>query len=184
MGTARFYGFVAESKNRLTEVRCADVDGRRCYTSRLHSKSACLLTPKLAAVHLTAADALRQYVRGLSLARHCHLLPCWPRTRPICSAARLEWHPTFPATLQAPDPRDRRLLFIGDSITAGFGVLCNDSDAPFTPETESAWHAYAAVASRALDSDAHVIAYSGKGNGVARGACSCGACAVPMKRAC
>ena len=66
-------------------------------------------------------------------------------------------------SMQPPLPRDRRLLFIGDSITAGYGVLCNDSAAPFTPDTESAYHTYAAVAARALNADAHVIAYSGKG---------------------
>ena len=68
-------------------------------------------------------------------------------------------------SMQPPEPRQRRLLFIGDSITAGYGVLCNDSDAPFAPETQSALHAYAAVAARALEADAHVIAYSGKGVG-------------------
>lgn len=72
-------------------------------------------------------------------------------------------HPLM--STQPPAPRERRLLFIGDSITAGYGVLCNDSSGPFAPETESAWHAYAAVATRALDADAHVIAYSGKGEG-------------------
>ncbi len=66
-------------------------------------------------------------------------------------------------SMQPPEPRQRRLLFIGDSITAGYGVLCNDSVGPFSPETESAFHAYAAVAARALEADAHVIAYSGKG---------------------
>ncbi len=68
-----------------------------------------------------------------------------------------------PSSTQPPQPRDRRLLFIGDSITAGYGVLCNDTAAPFAAETESAYHTYAAVAARALDADAHVIAFSGKG---------------------
>jgi hypothetical protein len=62
------------------------------------------------------------------------------------------------------------VLFIGDSITAGYGVLCNVSEAPFTAETESAYHTYAAVAARALDADAHVIAYSGKGVDAAQSA--------------
>ena len=75
---------------------------------------------------------------------------------------------TTPLARQPPEPRQRRLLFIGDSITAGYGVLCNDSARPFAPETESALHAYAAVAARALEADAHVIAYSGKGDASSR----------------
>lgn len=63
----------------------------------------------------------------------------------------------------APSPvRSRRLEFIGDSLTAGYGIEGADP-CDFSGDTESAYDAYAAVSARALDADAHVIAYSGKG---------------------
>ena len=65
--------------------------------------------------------------------------------------------------MQPPAAKERRLLVIGDSISAGFGVLCNSSDGTFTPATESAYHAYPGIAARALDADLQDIAYSGKG---------------------
>jgi hypothetical protein len=62
-----------------------------------------------------------------------------------------------------PTPaRDRRLAFVGDSLTAGYGI--EDADpCSFSGDTESSYAAYAAVAARELDADAHVIAFSGKG---------------------
>jgi lysophospholipase L1-like esterase len=60
-------------------------------------------------------------------------------------------------------PWQHRLEFIGDSITAGYGVLGADQSCNFSPETESAWMTYAAFAARELKSSAHFIAWSGKG---------------------
>ena len=64
---------------------------------------------------------------------------------------------------QPPEPRARKLLVIGDSISAGHGVLCNESDSGFSPAQESAYHAYAGMTARALGADIHLVAYSGKG---------------------
>lgn len=62
-----------------------------------------------------------------------------------------------------PTPaRDRRLLVIGDSLTAGYGIEGTDP-CDFSAATETSYDAYAAIAARALDADVHVIAYSGKG---------------------
>ncbi len=66
-------------------------------------------------------------------------------------------------TLVPTPVRSRRLEFIGDSLTAGYGVECASAEENFSGATESAYAAYAGVASRALEADAHVIAWSGKG---------------------
>lgn len=69
--------------------------------------------------------------------------------------------PTGGALVPTP-ARDRRLLVIGDSLTAGYGIEGADP-CDFAGATETSYDAYAAVAARALGADVHVIAYSGKG---------------------
>jgi lysophospholipase L1-like esterase len=64
---------------------------------------------------------------------------------------------------RTPSPRTRRLELIGDSISAGYGNQGADASCPFSPETESHYHAWGAVAARALDADLVTIAWSGKG---------------------
>ena len=59
--------------------------------------------------------------------------------------------------------RGRRIEFIGNSITCGYGVEGENASSPFTPETESATLSYAALIGRALSADYAMIAYSGKG---------------------
>ena len=67
-------------------------------------------------------------------------------------------------SLVAPNPaQDRRIEFIGNSITCGYGVEGENASSPFTPETESATLSYAALLGRALSADYMMIAYSGRG---------------------
>ncbi len=66
-------------------------------------------------------------------------------------------------TTIVPTPaKSRRLEFIGDSLTAGYGIEgvnpCN-----FSAETESSYETYAAIAARGLGAEAHIVAQSGKG---------------------
>jgi lysophospholipase L1-like esterase len=58
---------------------------------------------------------------------------------------------------------DRRIEFIGNSITCGYGVEGANASSPFTPETENAILSYAALVGRALNADYSMVAYSGKG---------------------
>ncbi len=58
---------------------------------------------------------------------------------------------------------DRRIEFIGNSITCGYGVEGASASSPFKPETENAALSYAALVGRALDADYAMVAYSGKG---------------------
>jgi hypothetical protein len=57
----------------------------------------------------------------------------------------------------------RRIEFIGNSITCGYGVLSDSSNCHFSPQTEDAGMSYAAILSRRLHADYHLVAYSGKG---------------------
>ena len=56
-----------------------------------------------------------------------------------------------------------RILFIGDSITAGFGTIGADETCPYSIETSSARDAYALMAAEELGAEAHLVAISGRG---------------------
>jgi lysophospholipase L1-like esterase len=65
--------------------------------------------------------------------------------------------------IETPRPWQRRIEFIGDSYTCGYGVEGPDATCAFSGDTESAYATYAAIAARQLEAEAHLIAYSGKG---------------------
>lgn len=65
--------------------------------------------------------------------------------------------------LTPPAPPGRRLLFLGDSITAGYGVEGESEACSYSVETSNPLKAYAALAAKALGADAHIIAWSGIG---------------------
>ncbi|NLN82564.1 MAG: hypothetical protein GX136_08485 [Clostridiales bacterium] len=59
--------------------------------------------------------------------------------------------------------RIRTIEFIGDSITAGFGINCKTEDGPFCPKEQDGWRSYAALTARQLNARFFVIAHSGWG---------------------
>lgn len=58
--------------------------------------------------------------------------------------------------------KKRRLEFVGDSITCGFGNEGADQNEPFRPETENAYLSYAGIAARAVNADVTILAWSGR----------------------
>ncbi len=68
------------------------------------------------------------------------------------------------ARLLRPEPRPRRRIeFIGNSITCGYGVLSDSSGCHFSPQTEDAGMSYAGQVARDLNADYSLISFSGKG---------------------
>jgi hypothetical protein len=66
--------------------------------------------------------------------------------------------------LVKPDKRpDRRIEFIGNSITSAYGIEGDSVTCHFSPETENANMSYAAITSRALNADYSLVSYSGRG---------------------
>jgi hypothetical protein len=57
----------------------------------------------------------------------------------------------------------RKIEFIGNSITCGFGTEVTDPKALFSPATENSYHSYASIVSRYFDADYHLTAHSGMG---------------------
>lgn len=67
---------------------------------------------------------------------------------------------------QPPRPsqrQNRRLEFIGDSITCGYGNEGSFMEEAFTTASQNPWQAYAAITARALKAEYHIIAWSGIG---------------------
>lgn len=61
------------------------------------------------------------------------------------------------------DSKERKIMFIGDSITCGFGVLTNQVDLEYDSKYDNAYLSYASICARVLDADFHIIACSGYG---------------------
>lgn len=57
----------------------------------------------------------------------------------------------------------RRILFLGDSITAGYGLRGHTKDCVYTASSNAPQKAYAALTAGAFDAQAHLIAISGRG---------------------
>ncbi len=63
-----------------------------------------------------------------------------------------------------PTPeKQRKIEFIGDSITCGYGVDAADQHEDFSTTTENGEKTYAAIAAKALNADYHIISWSGIG---------------------
>ncbi len=65
--------------------------------------------------------------------------------------------------VETPWPYDLHIEFIGDSLTAGYGIECASGDEDFSAQTQSAYTSYAMVAARSLGASANLVAFSGKG---------------------
>lgn len=62
-----------------------------------------------------------------------------------------------------PDHKRRKIAFIGNSITCGYGVESANKTDAFLPETENAYKSYAGILSRIFDADYQITAHSGLG---------------------
>ena len=57
----------------------------------------------------------------------------------------------------------RKIEFIGNSITCGYGTEGKSRDERWTPSTENNYQSYAAIIARAFHADYHIVAHSGQG---------------------
>lgn len=57
----------------------------------------------------------------------------------------------------------RKIEFIGNSITCGYGTEGKSKNERWSPVTENNWQSYAPIMSRAFKADYHIVAHSGMG---------------------
>ena len=65
--------------------------------------------------------------------------------------------------LPLPEMQKRKIEFIGDSISVGFGVEGPGIKCPSEREFKNNWKSHAAITARAFDAQYHIIAISGRG---------------------
>ncbi len=65
--------------------------------------------------------------------------------------------------LAAPAPLERKIEFIGDSITCAYGNEGTSQYQTFTAKNENSYLSYAAITARSLNASANIIAWSGIG---------------------
>lgn len=93
-----------------------------------------------------------------------HVIQVYRRTEASLGNTTFEGFDFGPEGELLPPPvRPRRLEIVGDSITCGYGNLGADTSCGFSPETQSHYQSYGAIAARALDAELSTVAWSGKG---------------------
>ena len=65
--------------------------------------------------------------------------------------------------IEATPARIRKIEFIGDSITCGYGVDASHAESPFTTGTEDVTKAFAYLTAQKLEADYSMVSYSGYG---------------------
>lgn len=99
---------------------------------------------------------------GLSQGKHS--IELVKRTEPMVGQAQfLGFTVTGGKLLDAPKPSSKHIMFVGDSITCGYGDEGADQYQPFTAKNENAYLSYGAITARNLGADLMNISYSGKG---------------------
>jgi lysophospholipase L1-like esterase len=114
---------------------------------------------------LVTRPAIKDYTLASGLSAGPHLLVLSRRGEGYQGVATFEGFLLDKGAkiLKQPAPPSRRIEFIGDSISVGFGVEGPGITCPSEREFKNNWKAYSAVASRELNAEYHIIAISGKG---------------------
>ena len=99
------------------------------------------------------------------LAPGIHQVEIFRRTEASCGISVFEGiQLSADAKLLDPPTRPtRKIEFIGNSITCGFGNEAESELIQFSPETEDGYRAYGAIAARQLNAEYHAVCYSGRG---------------------
>ncbi|MFN2104908.1 MAG: endoglucanase, partial [Candidatus Promineifilaceae bacterium] len=136
-----------------TAVAIHLADGRNSYNVVIDGRSQVLKTIKDREVYVLAEE----------LEPGEHTFRISKRTEAYVGAAVFKGADITGTLLETQPEAVRRIEFIGDSITAGYGNEGGSPDCWFTPDTENAGMSYAAVTADSLDADYSLIALSGLG---------------------
>lgn len=103
------------------------------------------------------------YEVATGLAAGTHTVVLTKRTEPLVGEAQfLGFEPKDGAIVPTPAPTGHRIEMVGDSITAGYGIL-GFNPCPFEAKTESEPAAWGALASAELGALHSTVAWSGMG---------------------
>jgi lysophospholipase L1-like esterase len=110
-------------------------------------------------------DEERDYVLAAGLDAGIHLAEVVRRNETWQGVVTVAGFRVAPghAVLDAPPLPRRRLLFVGDSVTAGEGAGRAGECAKDAPRLASAWASYGMVLARTLDAQVQIVAFGGRG---------------------
>lgn len=117
----------------------------------------------LAPFNINSKTATVKLVSGLTEGNHRLVL--WKRTEANQGGEAQFLGFTFGSgkLLDAPVPLERKIEFIGDSITCAYGNEGTSKEQSFTTKNENSYLSYAAITARNLNASANLIAWSGIG---------------------
>jgi len=145
---------------------CARFTGTSCAIRLKDSTDEYAITIDDHAPRLLTADSLQAINVATGLSDSIpHTIMVQKRTEPLVGkGVFMGFLLDKGASLLPLKPRPgRRIEFIGNSITSGYGVLSDSSNCNFSPQTEDAAMSYASQVARNLHADYHLISYSGRG---------------------
>ena len=118
--------------------------------------------PKI--LHADSSVAIYHVASGLSDSI-THTIILQKRTEPLVGAGKFMGFllDKGKKLLSLPKRTNRRIEFIGNSITSGYGNEADTSDRHFHPATENACLSFASITARELEADYSLISYSGRG---------------------
>jgi lysophospholipase L1-like esterase len=148
-------GVYIRAKFEGTSCAIRLIDGSNYYDVTIDDQTSFVLNPDTASVHMVATG----------LADTIHTILIQKRTEAFVGKGQFQGFILDEGKgLIEPEPApERRIEFIGNSITCGYGVEGASANSPFKNETENATLSYAALTGRALNADYAMVAYSGKG---------------------
>jgi lysophospholipase L1-like esterase len=114
---------------------------------------------------LAPASGLGTYVLATGLPNATHTVELYKRTEGMVGQTRFMGF-TFPnggQLLAPPDPPARRIEFLGDSTTNGYGNECTSPLQSFSGATQNERQAFSGLVAHDLGADHHDVSYSGKG---------------------
>ncbi len=115
-------------------------------------------------LHTDSADSIYRVASGLSDSVS-HTIMVQKRTEALVGAGVFMGFILDKGKTLLPMPRrpDRRIEFVGNSITSGYGNEADSSDHYFQGSTEDACLSFASITGRELHADYSLISWSGRG---------------------
>lgn len=112
----------------------------------------------------TPAGSTTSYVLASGLTNGTHTVELVKRTEASIGEVQfLGFTVTDGSLLAPPQASSKRIEFIGDSITCGYGNEGTSQYQSFTTKNENAYMAYGAITGRLLGADVTTVCWSGKG---------------------
>ncbi|MDR2582847.1 MAG: GDSL-type esterase/lipase family protein [Fibromonadaceae bacterium] len=112
-----------------------------------------------------SANANEKHLIAKNLAKGIHVISVAKRTESIQGDALFKGFEIkgVPKKEALPQKPKLKIEFLGNSITAGYGVLDPVKEHTYSPKTQDVFSSYAGVAAKELDAEMRTVAFSGRG---------------------